>query len=332
MQTQTADTNQIGTVYKKLLGHYHVHQNNNVIDCTPSARLWKDFDTTSRPGKRGKRVRSVSEKHMDPIAIGDRVRFTPASDGTGVIQEVLPRRNVLSRESAKPMPGAHAFEQVIAANLDQVVPVFAVADPEPKWHLLDRYLVAAEAYNLPAQVVITKYDLVKGGPDEEKLQAVFERYRRIGYPILLTSAKTGEGLEAVREALADKVSVLVGKSGVGKSTLLNGLEPDLGLRVGAVNATTGKGRHTTTHLEMFPLAAGGAIIDTPGIREFGLWDILPEELAYCFPEMRPYLGQCKFGLGCTHDEEPGCAIRQAVMDGAISPYRYKSYMRLKADL
>ncbi len=181
-------------------------------------------------------------------------------------------------------------------------------------------------------MVLTKLDLVRNSKAENELMVVVDRYRRIGYPVVLTSAKDGEGLDALQEILKDKVSVLVGKSGVGKSTLLNAFEPDLGLRVQAVNETTGKGKHTTTHLEMFPLAIGGAIIDTPGVREFGLYDVDPEEIAYFFPEMRPLLGQCKFGLSCRHDEEPGCAIRQAVMDGEISPYRYKSYQRLKADL
>lgn len=328
MQTNFTDGKEIGVVYKKLLGHYHIHQDGRLIECTLSAKLWKNFEYTND----GQRVQAVNEKHMDPVAIGDRVRFTPTDAGAGQIVEVLPRRNVLARQSAKPMPGAHAFEQVIAANLDQVVPVFAAANPTPKWQMLDRYLVTAEAYNIPATVVLTKLDLVRQGKAEPELIAVVERYRRIGYPVILTSAKDGKGLEALQEILTDKVSVLVGKSGVGKSTLLNALEPDLGLRVQAVNDTTGKGKHTTTHLEMFPLTIGGAIIDTPGVREFGLYDVEPDEIAYFFPEMRRLLGQCKFGLSCQHDEEPGCAIRQAVMDGEISPYRYKSYQRLKADL
>ena len=148
--------------------------------------------------------------------------------------------------------------------------------------------------------------------------------------MILTSAVTGEGLTRLEWALRGKVSVLVGKSGVGKTSLLNALQPGLGLRVGQVSRESGKGRHTTAHLEMFPLAIGGAVIDTPGMREFGLWVVDGDDLALRFPEMRPYVGRCKFGLDCQHDEEPGCALRKAVMAGEVSPRRYRSYMRLKA--
>ena len=332
MQTQTTGTMAYGVVYKKNLGQYHVHAQGQVIVCSLSTRLWKDFEYSGGKGGRKQRVAHVSEKHMDPVAIGDQVQFQPAGEQTGQIVAVLPRRNKLTRQSAKPMPGAHAFEQVIAANLDQVVPVFAAANPDPRWHMLDRYLVAAEWHQLPAQIVITKVDLVRDTPAEADLLTAVERYRQIGYPVALTSAQQALGLEDLREILAEKTSVLVGKSGVGKTSLLNAIEPGLGLRVQTVNQTTGKGRHTTTHLEMFPLAAGGAIIDTPGVREFGLFGLTPEDVAGCFPEMRPLLGECQFGASCRHEDEPGCAIRQAVVAGAISPYRYKSYLRLKVDL
>jgi ribosome biogenesis GTPase len=332
MQTQTSDSGLTGVVYKKTLGHYDVHHDGQVISCTLSSKLWKDFEMTRLPDGRGQRVRSVSKAHMDPIAIGDRVSYTPTPDGAGVIETVLPRKNYLARASAKPMPTAHTFEQVIAANVDRVVPVFAAANPEPKWHMLDRYLASAEAHCLPSHVIITKLDLVQGSRAENKLLEAVERYRQIGYPVLLTSVVDQQGIEEMRDVLAGQVSVMVGKSGVGKSSLLNAIEPGLGLRVHAVSEVTGKGRHTTTHYEMFPLATGGALVDTPGVREFGLWGQTPEEIADCFIEMRPLIGQCRFGLSCQHDEEPGCAIKQAVMDGLISPYRYKSYLRLKADL
>jgi ribosome biogenesis GTPase len=167
---------------------------------------------------------------------------------------------------------------------------------------------------------------------ESELNTWIELYQSIGYPVIVTSVKTSEGLESLRQILAGQHSVLVGKSGVGKTSLLNALEPGLGLRVKTVNQSTGKGRHTTSHLEMFPLEGGGALIDTPGVREFGIWGLEPEDIALYFPEMAGLLGQCKFGLSCQHDEEPGCAIRQAVMDGRISPHRYQSYLRLKADM
>lgn len=332
MQTQTGNAEKIGTVYKQNLGHYDVrHDNNKITTCIPSSKLWKTF-TDHLDTKSGRVVTVVQEKQMDPIAVGDRVVFSPTPDDKGMILEVLPRRNYLARGSARPMPDAHTFEQVIAANLDQVIPVFAAADPTPRWHLLDRILVTAESYELPSQIVITKSDLVIGTPKEKELQEAITRYRQIGYPVILTSAKTGEGVEALTKALTGQTSVLVGKSGVGKTSLLNRLEPGLGLRVKSVNATTGKGRHTTTHLEMFPLEDGGGIIDTPGVREFAIVGLEPEEIAYFFPEIAPLIGRCRFGMSCQHDDEPGCAVKQAVMDGTISPYRYKSYLKLREDM
>jgi ribosome biogenesis GTPase len=208
--------------------------------------------------------------------------------------------------------------------------VFAATNPPPKWGLLDRYLVTAEVAELPVLIVITKLDIANGN---HKLDADLEIYRHIGYPVQMVSSVTGEGIEEIREILQGKTSVLIGKSGVGKTSLLNSIQPGLGLRVREVsNGELGKGRHTTTHLEMFNLEFGGNIVDTPGMREFGLWNILPEELAYLFPDMADHIGRCKFGLSCGHDSEPGCAIRKAVMDGKISPHRYKSYMNLRSEL
>ena len=222
------------------------------------------------------------------------------------------------------------FEQVIVSNADLVIPVFAAASPTPKWGLLDRYLVTAEAAGMPILIVITKLDLTTGNP---KLDADLETYHRIGYPIHKVSSHTGEGIEELKEILRGKMSVLIGKSGVGKTSLLNAIQPGLGLQVREVSkGDLGKGRHTTTHLEMFDLNLGGRLVDTPGMREFGLWNIAGDELAYLFPEMEEHVGRCKFGLSCSHDSEPGCAIRKAVMEGGISPHRYKSYMNLRREL
>ena len=278
----------------------------------------------------------------EQVVVGDRVRLAG-----GQIVEVLPRRNQLARRGVASRPGAHSREQVIAANVDQVAPVLAAARPAPKWNLLDRYLAVAGALELPALIVLTKMDLAPApGGAEAELGAALDEYRRLGYRVVETSAvagaPSGGGLDALRAALGGRVTLLLGKSGVGKTSLLNALEPGLGLRVAGVSAATGKGRHTTTQVALFPLAgrpsdsAGGAgeaggVIDTPGTREFGLWDVNADELALFFPEMRPLVGQCKFGLDCRHDEEPGCAIRQAVLGGEISPRRYQSYMRLRAE-
>lgn len=308
-----------GIVTKKMTNQYTI--------ATPDGRVFTCLPPAFTAGRAGRTER------LEPV-VGDRVQLNLQTGGGAVIAAVLERSNKLSRRSAVPMPSAHAHEQVIAANVDQLVPVFAVAQPAPKWNLLDRYLALAEEQEVPALVCITKLDLAcdaSGVVDECILQTV-DDYRRIGYPVILTSAKNHAGIAELRQALQGKLSVLLGKSGVGKTALLNALQPGLGQRVGAVSQVTGKGKHTTTHLEMFPLENGGALVDTPGTREFGLWDMDADDLVFYFREMRPWLGRCRFGMDCRHDEEPGCAIRQAVTLGQISPHRYQNYLTLKMEL
>lgn len=324
------NTDDIGVVFRKTRGHYTVHAHGRELDCELSSLIHKQliYPTAELTSLRHK-VQAVREiEHVDPIAIGDRVRFLDMGQSRGIITEVLPRLSKFSRPAA--VHGQRVFEQVIVSNADLVLPVFAVADPTPKWGLLDRYLVSAESSNLHAVIVITKIDLAW---KNKEFDSELEAYRRAGYRIQLVSATTGEGIEELKQILQGRMSVLVGKSGVGKTSLLNAIQPGLGLRVKAVSqGERGKGRHTTTHLEMFELEFRGSLVDTPGIREFGLWEIAGEELAYLFPEMANYVGQCKFGLSCQHDREPGCAIRGAVISGAVSPHRYKSYMNLRGEL
>ena len=315
-----SNENGYGVVFRKSLGHYTVRTNGQEINCELLSRLHKQLIyPTADPTSLRHRVQAVREiDHIDPIAIGDQVRFLDAGQGRGIITEILPRRSRLSRPM--PVPGQRVFEQVIVSNADQVLPVFSAASPTPKWGLLDRYLVTAEAAGLLSQIIITKMDLAD---KNDSLEKDLDIYRRIGYPIHLVCSSTGDGLEELKQALRGRMSVLIGKSGVGKTSLMNALQPGLGLRVKEVGqGDVGKGRHTTSHLQMFELDFGGTLVDTPGMREFGLWNIPSEDLASLYPEMALYVGQCKFGLSCQHDREPGCAIRKAVMVGDISPYRY----------
>lgn len=328
---RTGYTNQTllnGVVYKKNVGHYAVRLDGRLIDCAISSVLRRElvYPTADPNSLRPVVVDERKIQMVDPVAVGDEVRFIDAGDGTGLIVGVLPRRSRLSRRASVAEARKHALEQVIVANVDQVIPVMAAADPSPKWNLLDRYLVSAESLGLAALICITKMDLAHG--DEGIADAAAE-YRRIGYPVILTSAQEGDGIPEMRQALQGRLSAFIGKSGVGKTSLLNAIQPGLGLRVNQVNAKTGKGKHTTTHLEMFSLEGGGSVVDTPGMREFGLWEVDDSDLALCFPEMRSFVGACRFGLDCSHEHEGGCAIRRAVEAGEISQRRYESFLRLR---
>lgn len=273
-------------------------------------------------------------KETDLVALGDRVKIEPlpieADQVNAVIVEVAPRQRVLSRVAPSSAVGTSAErEQVIIANPDQAIFVFAAAHPAPHTRMLDRFLVAAEKAEIPEiRVCVNKIDLVA---DRAEVLDKFGVYERIGYPLLLVSAKTGEGLDALREALTGKISVFTGPSGVGKTSLLNAIEPDLGRRVSEVSRATTKGRHTTRYSELVPLASGGYIADTPGIRSISPWDVEPDELDGYYIEIAPHVAACRF-QDCTHAHEPGCAVRAAVARGEISPERYDSYLRLRDEL
>jgi ribosome biogenesis GTPase len=201
----------------------------------------------------------------------------------------------------------------------------SVAQPAPQWQLLDRYLASVEVSELAALICLTKLDLIRGADSEKTILRHAEEYSALGYTVLLTSAGSGEGIDALRDKLAGKLSVLIGKSGVGKTSLLNALQPGLGQQKSTRSST--KAANTTTHLEMFGLEGGGYIVDTPGMKQFGLWAIEPEDVALQYREIAPYVGRCKFGLDCTHHHEPGCAVKVALKRGEISQRRYESHLR-----
>ncbi len=327
-----------GIVFRKSQGVYTLRTERGPVNCALSSRLRKVLVyPTAAPTSLHHRVREVKEiQQLDPVAIGDVVAYTDAGDGTGLITEVLPRRSMLTRRAAFDhgrhgrTSAAGEREQVIAANLDQLVAVFPANGPASRWELLDRYLAAAELAEppIPTLICLTKADLLTDARAKEELLAEAAHYEQLGYTVALISAATGYGLEGFKRLLQGRLSVLAGKSGVGKTTLLNALQPGLGLRVKAISERTGKGVHTTTQLEMFELDFGGQVVDTPGMREFGLWQTAGPEVAYGFVELRPFLGACRFGQDCTHTHEPGCAIKGALERGAISARRYASYRRM----
>ncbi len=254
--------------------------------------------------------------------MGDQVEILRLHEGSGMIESILPRKKSLSRLDPQPKG---FYRQILLANPDQVVLVFACTQPEPHLRMLDRFLVVAEKNEIPAVIVGNKVDLVGKGIARE----IFSAYPPLGYRVLFTSTLTGEGIEALKETLGDKVTALAGPSGVGKTSLLNHIQPGLGLKVRAVyERQEQKGRHTTNVREMFPITGGGYVADLPGLRSLALWDTEPEELDGYFPELRGLVSDCQFN-DCTHRDEPGCAVIQAVEAGSVDPDRYESYLRLR---
>jgi len=263
-------------------------------------------------------LRTLVSDERNVIATGDRVWFRPAMNDEGFIERVEPRHGLLTRAS-------RGREHVLVANVDQVVIVMSLVEPELKPHLLDRYLVSAEQGRIAAIICLNKADLAEHAP----YQHMLGYYSQLGIPTLLTSASTGLGIERLRELLPGRQTVFAGQSGVGKSSLLNAIQPGLGLRVREVSDATQKGKHTTTTAELLRLDLGGWVVDTPGIRQFQLWDVRPEEVEGFFPEFRPFVPLCAYA-DCTHTHEDRCGVKRAVRTALISPRRYTSYLGLLA--
>ncbi|MEO6529136.1 MAG: ribosome small subunit-dependent GTPase A [Gemmatimonadaceae bacterium] len=304
-------------------------------------RVRRDDGTVLEASLRGRVKKANSGKRADgslrrdtisaaagtlKLTIGDHVALEQDDGGTSfAIAEILPRRSRLARRA----PGGGQGERIVAANVDQVVVVFAAANPEPHPRMLDRFLVIAEANDLAARIVINKVELVGGS---EAARGRWIDYEKAGYPVHYTSVKRAEGLEALHAALAGVVSVLTGPSGVGKSSLLNAMFPGLDLRVGEISESVNKGRHTTVGGYLHPLPGDtGYVADTPGLREVGMWALSPTELDQCFPELRPFLDGCRFA-DCKHSVEPDCAVRDAIARGDVSVARYESFIKLRDEL
>lgn len=296
------DSIQQGLLIKAQSGFFTVETSAGLVVCQLRGKL-----------KRG-RARG------DIAALGDRVNITVLDDGSGVIENVEQRVRAIVRRDPRPQGD---YRQILLANADQAVFVFACASPDPKLRMLDRFLVIAEKQAIPAVIIANKIDLV------EDARQAFGLYESIGYRVMYTSTKTRAGLDELRSQLQNKISALAGPSGAGKSSLLNAIQPGLGLAVNEISTAMNKGKHTTVTRQMFPLEGGGYVADTPGWKSLALWDTEAAEMDAYFPELRDLVPNCQFS-DCTHRHEPGCAVSAALKAGTVHPERYESYVRLRA--
>jgi ribosome biogenesis GTPase / thiamine phosphate phosphatase len=321
-------------------GIYDVHTDNGILRCTLRGKLKKAF-AQAQSAKSTSKVRPRYDKMLDAprsqrierreksaavlpmrLSVGDHVKLRQLDTSTGLIEEILPRQSALSRKDASSKIDK-PIEQTMLANLDQVILVFATTQPEPHFGMLDRYLAICESAEIRPLICLNKVDL----PHDQRVEEAAALYSGLGYTVIWTSPLTGEGIDTLHALLKNHTSLFSGPSGVGKSSLVNAIEPGMALKTGLVSDATGKGKHTTTGSQLYPLSQGGWLADSAGIRALALWNIAPEDLAYCFVEFLPYLGEC-FYSDCLHVDEDGCAIHQAVDDGIIDERRYASYVRI----
>jgi len=309
-----------GVVVEAGRGQYTVHlSEGGLVTCKLRGNLKKTltYNESLNRSRKVERVRKLRD--TDPVAVGDRVGVALGDAlGEGVIEVVEPRRAALARQS-----GNERERQTLVANLELAVVVFCASEPRLDPFKLDRFLVLAEDAELDVCIVVNKSDLV---PTAE-IEDMTAEYRAIGYSVLPASARTGEGIDRLRDTLQGRISALCGPSGVGKSSLLNAIEPGLQLRTGEIGGVTHAGRHTTVRARLLALSVGGWVADTPGLRQVAFWDLPAEDVAFGFREMAPLLGSCRFA-DCRHRQEPGCAVRDAVTAGRIPVRRYDSYMQM----
>jgi len=298
----TNENMQHGLIIKAQSGFFTVETGSGFIVCQLRGKL-----------KRGRAM-------GDLAALGDKVHITIGVDGSGAIEEVEERKQAIVRLDPRPQG---QYQQVLLANADQAVFVFACAHPNPKLRMLDRFLVVAEKQKVPAVIVANKIDL------SEDAKNIFRLYEPLGYRVIYTSTKTGAGVDELHDTLKNKISALAGPSGVGKSSLLNQIQPGLGLAVNELSKVMDKGRHTTVTRQMFPLVDGGYVADTPGWKSLALWDTEAEEIEAYFPELRDLVQNCQFS-DCSHTHETKCAVLDAVKAGRVHPERFESFLRLRA--